>query len=95
MKKIIYTFFILFLISTVYFSYKIVSDQYDKQNLFILKIKEIVPTKLKNNLRNYIYDFRASINKDEIEKLQEAKLKQGLNGELIQSKNHNGRLEAL
>ncbi len=87
MKKIIYTFFILFLISTVYFSYKIVSDQYDKQNLFILKIKEIVPTKLKNNLRNYIYDFRASINKDEIEKLQEAKLKQGLNGELIQSKN--------
>ena len=86
MKKIIYTFVLISLIGTIFFSYKVISGKYDKQNSFILKIKEIVPIKLKNNLKNYIYNFRATLVKDELQKLQKAKLEQGLNGELIQSR---------
>ena len=52
MRKILYTLILLIFFSTSYFSYKIISDQYDKQNSFILKIKELVPNKLKNDLRN-------------------------------------------
>ena len=70
MKKIIYTFALILLIGTIFFSYKVISGKYDKQNSFILKIKEIVPIKLKNNLKNYIYNFRAILVKDELQKLQ-------------------------
>ena len=87
MKKFLYSLILFILISVSYFSYKIISDQYDKQNSFILKIKEIVPNKIKNNLRNSIYELRAFLNKKKIEKLQKDKLDQGLNGNLIQSKN--------
>ena len=62
MRKILYTLILLIFFSTSYFSYKIISDQYDKQNSFILKIKELVPNKLKNDLRNYVYDIRAFLN---------------------------------
>ena len=63
MKKFLYSLILFILISVSYFSYKIISDQYDKQNSFILKIKEIVPNKIKNNLRNSIYELRAFLNK--------------------------------
>ena len=50
--------------------YKIVSDNYDKQNQFILKLKEIIPTELKNKLRGTVYNLRANINKDQNERIQ-------------------------
>ena len=86
MRKILYTLILLIFFSTSYFSYKIISDQYDKQNSFILKIKELVPNKLKNDLRNYVYDIRAFLNQKKIEKLQKDKFDQGLNGDLIKYK---------
>ena len=49
-------------------SYKIISGNYDKQNLFIIKIKEIIPTQLKNKLRVYINETRISLNQDKIKK---------------------------
>ena len=85
MKKFIYIFFGLLSIF-IFFSYIIISDKYDKQNLFILKIKEIVPTKVKNKLRNVIYESRANLNEKEIQKLQQKKIDQGLNGDLINFK---------
>ena len=51
MKKSIYIFLILVLVAITFFTFKIVSDDYDKQNKFILKIKEIVPIELKNKLK--------------------------------------------
>ena len=51
MKKSIYIFLVLILFATTFIAFKIVSDDYDKQNQFILKIKEIVPTEIKNRLR--------------------------------------------
>ena len=63
MRKILYTLILLIFFSTSYFSYKIISDQYDKQNSFFLKIKELVPNKLKNSLKSYVYDTRAFLNK--------------------------------
>ena len=87
MKKFVYIFFGLFLVISFITSYKIISGNYDKQNLFIIKIKEIIPTQLKNKLRVYINETRISLNQDKIKKKQEAKFKQGLNGELIQSTN--------
>ena len=86
MKKFVYTLILLTLLLTSYFSFKIISDQYDKQNLLILKIKELIPNKLKSNLRNYIYELRASLNQKKIEKLQKDKFEQGLNGDLIKYK---------
>jgi hypothetical protein len=85
-KNSIYTFVLILLIGIFFFSYKVISGKYDRQNTLILKIKEVVPNKLKNNLRQYIYRFRSSLAKDEIQSLQEAKFEQGLNGKLIQSK---------
>ena len=87
MKKLLYIFFGLFLIITFFTSYKIISGNYDKQNLFIIKIKEIIPKQIKNKLRRHIDETRVSLNEDKIKEKQEAKKKQGLNGELIQSKN--------
>ena len=94
MKKFLYTSILFILVSISYFSYKIISDQYDKQNSFILKIKEIVPNKIKNNLRNPVYELRAFLNKKKIEKLQKEKFDQGLNGNLIQSKNINSESDS-
>ena len=51
MKKSIYIFLALVLFAITFFAFKIVSDDYDKQNQLILKIKEIVPTELKNKLK--------------------------------------------
>ena len=56
MKKFLYIFLSLIVIVSFIISYTIISDKYDKQNLFILKIKEIVPLKLKNKLKNIIYE---------------------------------------
>ena len=44
-KKIIYFFSIVIFISFIFFSLKIISGKYDKQNEFILKIKEAIPKK--------------------------------------------------
>ena len=92
MKKFVYIFFGLFLVISFVTSYKIISGNYDKQNLFIIKIKEIIPTQLKNKLRVYINETRISLNQDKIKKKQEAKFKQGLNGELIQSTDINSEV---
>ena len=78
MKKLLYIFFGLFLIITFFTSYKIISGNYDKQNLFIIKIKEIIPTQIKNKLRRHIDETRVSLNEDKIKEKQEAKKKQGL-----------------
>ena len=86
MKKFLYFFLSLIVIVSVFFSYLIISDKYDKQNLFILKIKEIVPLKLKNKLKNIIYESRAILNEREIQRLQTRKIEQGFSGELIESK---------
>jgi len=86
MKKFLYVFLSLIVIVSVFFSYVIISDKYDKQNLFILKIKEIVPLKLKNKLKNIIYESRAILNEREIQRLQTRKIEQGFSGELIESK---------
>ena len=86
MKKFLYIFLSLIVIVSVFFSYTIISDKYDKQNLFILKIKEIVPLKLKNKLKNIIYESRAILNEREIQRLQTRKIEQGFSGELIESK---------
>ena len=85
-KKIVYTFLITLILGLLLISFKIISGKYDKQNAIILFFKEIVPVKLKNNLRNYVYEFRTSLDKDKIENLQKAKWDQGFNGELISSK---------
>ena len=90
MKKFVYIFFGLFCHFFIT-SYKIISGNYDKQNLFIIKIKEIIPTQLKNKLRVYINETRISLNQDKIKK-KEAKFKQGLNGELIQSTDINSEV---
>ncbi len=95
MKKFIYIFFGLILFITLFTSYKITSGNYDKQNLFIIKVKDIIPTQLKNKLRGYIYKIRTSLTEDKIKKKQQAKLKQGLNGELIQSKNIKSEVNAI
>ena len=73
MKKSIYIFLVLILFATTFIAFKIVSDDYDKQNQFILKIKEIVPTEIKNRLRGTVLNLRANIKKDENEKIQLAK----------------------
>ena len=86
MKKFLYFFLSLIVIVSVFFSYIIISDKYDKQNLFILKIKEIVPLKLKNKLKNIVYESRAILNEREIQRLQTRKIEQGFSGELIESK---------
>ena len=85
-KKIVYTFLITLILGLLFISFKIISGKYDKQNAIILFFKEIVPVKLKNNLRNYVYEFRTSLDKNKIENLQKAKWDQGFNGELISSK---------
>ena len=87
MKKFLYIFFGLLLFITFFTSYKVISGNYDKQNLFIIKVKDIIPTQLKNKFRGYIYEIRIAFTQDKIKKKQQAKLKQGLNGELVQSKN--------
>ena len=86
MRKIIYFVIILLFLATSFLSYRIISGEYDKQDILILKIKDIVPTKLQNKLRNYVYDLRKKLNKERIEEIQKAKLEQGLKGKLIQSK---------
>ena len=75
MKKSIYIFLILVLLAITFFTFKIVSDDYDKQNKFILKIKEIVPIELKNKLKGTVYNLRANINKNKDEKILQAKKK--------------------
>ena len=95
MKKFIYIFFGLILFITLFTSYKITSGDYDKQNLFIIKIKDIIPTQLKNKLRGYIYEIRISLTENKIKKKQQAKIDQGLNGELIQSKNIKSEVNAV
>lgn len=86
MKKSIYIFLVLVVLITTFFTYKIVSGNYDKQNLFIIKFKEIIPVKLKNKLKDTVYNLRENINKNKNEKIQQAKLNQGLDGNLINSK---------
>ena len=85
-KKIIYFFSLVFFISIIFFSFQIISGKYDKQNEFILKIKEAIPKKLENRLRNLVYDLRRYLIEDELQKMQVAKISQGLNGELISTK---------
>ena len=95
MKKFIYIFFGLILFITLFTSYKVTSGNYDKQNLFIIKVKDIIPAQLKNKLREYIYKIRISLTEDKIKKKQQAKIDQGLNGELIQSKNIKSEVNAV
>ena len=85
-KKIAYTFLLILIFGFLFISFKIVSGKYDKQNTIILFFKDMIPEKLKSNLRNYVYEFRGSLDKDRIENLQKLKWAQGLNGELISSK---------
>ena len=85
-KKIAYTFLLTLIFGFLFISFKIVSGKYDKQNTIILFFKDMIPQKLKSNLRNYVYEFRGSLDKDRIENLQKLKWAQGLNGELISSK---------
>lgn len=85
-KKIVYTLLIILLIGLLFISFKIISGKYDKQDALILSFKEIVPIKLKNSLKNYVYELRKNLNKNKIENLQKAKWDQDLNGELIFSK---------
>ena len=94
MKKFIYIVFGLILFITLFTSYKVTSGNYDKQNLFIIKVKDIIPTQLKDKLRGYIYEIRISLNENKIKK-QQAKVDQGLNGELIQSKNIKSEVNAV
>ena len=94
MKKSILIFLVLILFATTFIAFKIVSDDYDKQNQFILKIKEIVPTEIKNRLRGTVLNLRANIKKDENEKIQLAKKSQGLSGNLIQSKIIQSEIES-
>ena len=94
MKKSIYIFLALVLLAITFFAFKIVSDDYDKQNQLILKIKEIVPTELKNKLRGTVLNLRANINKDDNEKIQQAKKNQGLSGNLIKSKIVNSETDS-
>ena len=68
MKKFIYIFFGLILFITLFTSYKVTSGNYDKQNMFIIKVKDIIPTQLKNKLRGYIYKIRTSLTEDKIKK---------------------------
>jgi len=87
MKKFfVYTLLIFLLIGLLFISFKIISGKYDKQNTIILFFKEKFPVKLKNYLRNYVYELRKNLNKNKIENLQKAKWDQDLNGELILSK---------
>ena len=86
MRKIIFFVIIILFLTTSFLSYRIISGEYDKQDTLILKIKDIVPTKLQNKLRNYVYDLRKKLNEERIEEIQKAKLEQGLKGKLIQSK---------
>ena len=58
MRKIIFFVIIILFLTTSFLSYRIISGEYDKQDTLILKIKDIVPTKLQNKLRNYVYDLR-------------------------------------
>jgi hypothetical protein len=92
MKNFFYILILFVLLGILYISYKIISDQYDKQNFLILSIKEIIPNKVKNNFRNSVYELRAKLNKKKDEKLQKNKFNQGLNGNLIQSKNIKSEL---
>tara|TARA_B100000963_G_scaffold120881_1_gene105434 strand:+ start:2685 stop:4031 length:1347 start_codon:yes stop_codon:yes gene_type:complete len=94
MKKSIYIFLVLILFATTFIVFKIVSDDYDKQNQFILKIKEIVPTEIKNRLRGTVLNLRANIKKDENEQIQLAKKSQGLSGNLIQSEIIQSEIES-
>ncbi len=94
MRKIFYFFLVIVLIISAFFTYKIVSGSYDKQNLIILKIKEIIPIELKKLLRGSVYNLRSIINKEQNEKIQQTKLKQGLNGNLIQSKIIKSEIES-
>ena len=63
-KKIVYILLIILLIGLLFISFKIISGKYDKQDALILSFKEIVPLKLKNSLRNYVYEFRKNLNKN-------------------------------
>jgi len=85
-KNFVYTLLIILLVGLLFISFKIISGKYDKQNTIILFFKEIVPVKLMNYLRNYVYELRKNLNKNKIENLQKAKWDQDLNGELILSK---------
>ena len=85
-KNFVYTLLIFLLIGLLFISFKIISGKYDKQNTIILFFKEKFPVKLKNYLRNYVYELRKNLNKNKIENLQKAKWDQDLNGELILSK---------
>ena len=86
MKKIIYFVVLAIFIVTLTFSYKIISGKYDKQNEFILKIKETIPKEFKVYLRNLIYDLRYVLIQNEVERTQKIKIDQGLNGDLINEK---------
>ena len=86
MKKIIYFVGLVIFILTLTFSYKIISGKYDKQNEFILKIKETIPREFKASLRNLIYDLRYSLIQNEVDRIQKIKIDQGLNGDLISEK---------
>lgn len=85
-KKIAYSFLLILIFGFLFISLKIVSGKYDKQNAIILFFKDMIPEKLKSNLKNYVYEFRGLLDKDRIENLQKLKWAQGLNGELISSK---------
>ena len=74
MKKIIYFVGLVIFILTLTFSYKIISGKYDKQNEFILKIKETIPKEFKAYLRNLIYDFRYILIQNEVDRIQKIKI---------------------
>ena len=84
-KKIVYFFSLVIFVSVIFFSFKIISCKYDKQNELILKIKLFLK-KSENHLRNLVYDLRRFLIEDELQKIQAAKISQGLNGELISTK---------
>ena len=58
MKKFLYILATSLIVMVVFLSYQIISGQYDKQNVFIIKMKEIVPKSFKNNIKNLTYELK-------------------------------------
>jgi glucose/arabinose dehydrogenase len=87
MKKIFYfTSLIIFLILAVSF-YTIVNKGYDRQNKFILSIKEIIPSKFAREVRSTIFAIPNLKKKNELLTFQVKKYEQGMEGELFKEQN--------
>ena len=88
-KKLFYLFLLLILAILFLGVWKIVDNNYDKQNKAILFLKEILPTKISRKIRDTIFiipDLK-TLNKDLA--LQLTKYEQGLDGQLFSEREFN------